>query len=181
MTLEQQFRTRVSAFLERTRISPTRFGRMALGDPNLLRQIEGGRSLTLRTADRILAFVAECESAGARDPPRRRRGRKRPPRAGRTNRSRRTTDQPMEPMEQSTNPPTRILRLAEVLARTGLSRTTIYKWMAEERFPRPVPLGTRCRGWIESELEAWFRERIAERPGEPEEAAQLTAGTRRTE
>ena len=57
MTLEQQFRSRVSAFLERTRLSPTRFGRMAMGDPGLVRQIEGGRSLTLRTADRILAFV----------------------------------------------------------------------------------------------------------------------------
>lgn len=168
MTLEQQFRSRISAFLERTRISPTRFGRMAMGDPNLMREIEGGRSLTLRAADRILAFVDEVESGGARDPPRRRRGRKRSPRAERTKRSRRTNDQPMD---ERANPPIRILRLAEVMARTGLSRTTIYERMAEGRFPRPVPLGPRSVGWIESELEAWFRERIAERPGEPERAA----------
>ncbi len=29
------------------------------------------------------------------------------------------------PMEQKTNPPTRFLRLPEVIARTGLSRSTI--------------------------------------------------------
>ena len=168
MTLEQQFRSRVTEFLERTRISPTRFGRMAMGDPNLLRQIEGGRSLTLRSADRILALVDEVESGGARDPPSRRRGRKRSPRAARTKRSRRTIDRPMS---ESTNPPTRILRLPEVLARTGVSRTTIYEWMAQERFPKPIPLGPHSVGWIESELEAWFRERTAERPGEPEKAA----------
>ena len=46
-TLQEQFDTRVSAFLARTGLSRTRFGRMALGDPNLMRQIDGGRSLTL--------------------------------------------------------------------------------------------------------------------------------------
>jgi len=47
-TLQRQFSRRVSAFLDRTGLSPTRFDRMALGDPNLMRQIDGGRSLTLR-------------------------------------------------------------------------------------------------------------------------------------
>ena len=71
-------------------------------------------------------------------------------------------------MKERTNPPTRILRLSEVQARTGLSRTTIYEWMAAGRFPRAIPLGTRCVGWIESEIEEWIRERIAESRGEPE-------------
>lgn len=46
---------------------------MALGDPSLVRRIECGRSLTLRTADRVLAFIADYAegSGGARDPPRR--------------------------------------------------------------------------------------------------------------
>ena len=55
--------------------------------------------------------------------------------------------------------------MPEVQARTGLSRTTIYRWRVAERFPQAVPLGTRCVGFIESELEAWLRERMAERPG----------------
>ncbi|MDE2653701.1 MAG: AlpA family transcriptional regulator [Gemmatimonadota bacterium] len=58
-----------------------------------------------------------------------------------------------------------MLRLPEVMARTGLSRTTIYRWRRAGRFPQAVPLGTRCVGFIESELEAWLRERIAQRPG----------------
>ncbi len=81
------------------------------------------------------------------------------------------------PMEQKTNPPTRFLRLPEVMARTGLSRSTIYVRLAEGRFPRPVALGGRAVGWIEAEVDEWVRERIAEsrfdgvRAGERGEAA----------
>ena len=159
-TLEQQFDSRVRVFLGRTGLSPTTFGMKALGDPNLMHQIDGGRSLSLRTADRILAFVSEYDgkTGGTRDPPRRPRYRKPSPRARKTNRSRATTEQPME---QRTNAPTRILRLSEVQARTGLSRTTIYEWRAEGRFPQPVGLGARSVGWIESEVNEWIGERIA--------------------
>ena len=67
-TLEEYVRSRIVAFLESTGISPTRFGRMAVGDPHLVRRIEAGRSLTLRRADRILAFIADYAggSGGAR-------------------------------------------------------------------------------------------------------------------
>ena len=51
-------------------MSPTTLGMMAVGDPNLLRQIERGRSPSPRTADRILAFMAAYAAdpggAGAR-------------------------------------------------------------------------------------------------------------------
>ena len=45
---------------------------MALGDPNLMRQIKRGRSPTLRTADRVLAFISGFgrQSGGAHHPPR---------------------------------------------------------------------------------------------------------------
>ncbi len=66
------------------------------------------------------------------------------------------------PMEQKTKPPIRILRLPEVIARTGLSRSTIYVRVAAGRFPRPVALGARAVGWIEAEVDEWVRERIAE-------------------
>ena len=70
-TLEGQFVSRVSAFLGRSGLSPTAFGKKALGDPNLMRQIARGRSPSLRTADRILAFISEQdgECRRARDPP----------------------------------------------------------------------------------------------------------------
>ena len=76
-TLEQQFNSRVSAFLGRTGLRPTTFGMKALGDAHLVRQLDGGRSLSLRTADRILAFIADydVDTGGARTPP---RGHRRP-------------------------------------------------------------------------------------------------------
>jgi len=61
----------------------------------------------------------------------------------------------------------RFLRLPEVLARTGLSRSTIYVRLDQGRFPRPVSLGARAVGWIESEVDEWIRERI-EKSREPE-------------
>ena len=89
-TLEQQFNSRVRVFLGRTGLSPTTFGMKALGDQNLMRQIDGGRSLSLRTADRVLAFVADydLDSGGPRTPPRGHRRRKPSSRARRTRRSR---------------------------------------------------------------------------------------------
>ena len=60
----------------------------------------------------------------------------------------------------------RILRFQQVQARTGLSRSTIYRRLAERAFPNPVQLGARAVGWIESEVDEWIRQRIVERRGE---------------
>ncbi len=66
-------------------------------------------------------------------------------------------------IEQETRAPgARFLRLPEVMARTGLSRSTIYVRLDQGRFPRPVSLGGRAVGWIEAEVDEWIRERIAE-------------------
>ena len=73
------------------------------------------------------------------------------------------TEQRTEP---GTNPRIRFVRLPEVVARTGLSRSTIYVRVAAGRFPQPVPLGSRAVGWIEAELDEWFSARIAERRGD---------------
>ena len=53
-----------------------------------------------------------------------------------------------------------ILRLPEVKATTGLSRSTIYMRVAEGTFPRPVGLGGRAVGWLEAEIQDWLRRRI---------------------
>ncbi len=74
------------------------------------------------------------------------------------------------PNEQRTKPPTRFLRLPEVMERTGLSRSTIYVRVAAGRFPRPVALGGRAVGWIEAEVDEWVRERIAESRFEGDQA-----------
>jgi prophage regulatory protein len=56
--------------------------------------------------------------------------------------------------------PKKILRLPVVLDRTGLSRSTVYLRVNEGRFPRPVSLGARAVGWIETEVEEWIARQI---------------------
>jgi len=53
-----------------------------------------------------------------------------------------------------------ILRLPAVKARTGLSRSTIYLRVSDGSFPRPVSLGARAVGWLESDVEGWISRRI---------------------
>ena len=53
-----------------------------------------------------------------------------------------------------------ILRLPQVLTRTGLSRSTIYLRISEGSFPRPVSLGGRAVGWIEEEVDDWLDKQI---------------------
>lgn len=50
------------------------------------------------------------------------------------------------------------LRLPEVMARTSLSRRSIYRRMGEGTFPRSVPLGENSVAWRESEIVEWMRE-----------------------
>ena len=50
----------------------------------------------------------------------------------------------------------RILRIPVVIERTGLSRAAIYKSMAEENFPRNIPIGRRAVGWLEADIEEWI-------------------------
>jgi prophage regulatory protein len=57
----------------------------------------------------------------------------------------------------------RVLRLPAVEAKTGLKSSEIYDRMAEGKFPRPVPLGIKAKGWVEAELDAWIAKLIAER------------------
>lgn len=60
--------------------------------------------------------------------------------------------------------PHRILRLPAVRQLTGLSRSSIYKLATEGRFPRPLKLGARAVGWLETEIEEWCAAKATERP-----------------
>ena len=71
-TLEQQFDSRVRVFLGRTGLSSTTFGMKALGDPNLMRQIDGGRSHVAengRTGFWPSWTDYDLDSGGPRTPP----------------------------------------------------------------------------------------------------------------
>jgi prophage regulatory protein len=54
--------------------------------------------------------------------------------------------------------PERILRINAVLDRTGLTRSTLYRKVADGTFPRQVKLSARCAGWHESGVNAWLRD-----------------------
>ncbi len=47
----------IERHLRRTGTTPTRFGRAALGDPNLVQQLRNGRELRPQTAQRIVAYL----------------------------------------------------------------------------------------------------------------------------
>lgn len=54
-----------------------------------------------------------------------------------------------------------ILRLPEVKARTGLSRSSIYNAIKTGNFPAPVPLGARAVGWVSTDIDDWIVARIS--------------------
>ena len=54
----------------------------------------------------------------------------------------------------------RVLKIKDVLSKTGLGKTTLYALIKESQFPRPISLGLRAVGWLESEIEAWIQEKI---------------------
>ena len=53
----------------------------------------------------------------------------------------------------------KMLRLAEVMERTGLSRTTIWRYEREGSFPRRRKIGKTMVGWLASEIETWLNSR----------------------
>lgn len=53
-------------------------------------------------------------------------------------------------------PPSRLLRLPEVIDRVGLRRSAIYQRMSEGRFPKSRSLGPKCAVWVEAEINDWI-------------------------
>ena len=53
-----------------------------------------------------------------------------------------------------------ILRRRHVEQRTGLSRSTLCQYMKDAAFPKPVQLGLRAVGWLESDISKWIAARV---------------------
>lgn len=60
--------------------------------------------------------------------------------------------------------PDRIVRLKTVLARTGLSRSTIYRKIAEGTFPSQLRISINGAGWHESDIDRWIADPAGWRP-----------------
>jgi len=52
--------------------------------------------------------------------------------------------------------PERIIRLRTVLERTGLSRSSVYRKIAEGTFPAQLKIGAHGAGWHESAVNRWI-------------------------
>lgn len=50
----------------------------------------------------------------------------------------------------------RVLRIKQVVELTGLARATVYKYIQERAFPRPISLVGASVGWLEAEVEFWL-------------------------
>ncbi|MCV4606732.1 AlpA family transcriptional regulator [Escherichia coli] len=55
-----------------------------------------------------------------------------------------------------------LIRLSEVLKRTGYSKAWVYSLMSRGQFPLSVKIGARAIAFIESEIDDWIDQRIAE-------------------
>jgi len=58
----------------------------------------------------------------------------------------------------------RIIRLKTVLARTGLSRSTVYRKIADGTFPTQIKISVNGTGWHESEINRWISDPARWRP-----------------
>lgn len=59
-------------------------------------------------------------------------------------------------MQQQLRTALAILRLKQVMAETGLSRSSIYRGIQAGTFPSPISLGPRSVGWHCGQIDAWL-------------------------
>ena len=52
------------------------------------------------------------------------------------------------------------IRLPEVRQRVGMSKSQIYKLIAQDQFPKPVKVSRRISCWVGAEIEQWVQEQI---------------------
>jgi prophage regulatory protein len=60
-----------------------------------------------------------------------------------------------QPIGLADNPPPSFLRMPMVMRMTGLARSTIYRLVAEKKFPGPVKLSDRAVAWRREDLILW--------------------------
>lgn len=64
----------------------------------------------------------------------------------------------------------KIIRLKTVLLRTGLSRSTLYRKIADGTFPRQLPISINGAGWHESAVDRWIADPGGYRANDSESA-----------
>lgn len=57
----------------------------------------------------------------------------------------------------------RLISIKEVMSKTSLARSTIYRYISDGVFPRSVSLGANKVAWLEKEIDEWIEEKLAQR------------------
>ncbi|MBA4711158.1 MULTISPECIES: AlpA family transcriptional regulator [Citrobacter] len=55
-----------------------------------------------------------------------------------------------------------LLRMPEIMRRTGYGKAWIYRLISQGKFPRPIKIGSRSIAFVESEVDDWINQRIEE-------------------
>jgi prophage regulatory protein len=56
----------------------------------------------------------------------------------------------------------KMIRLPTVIEQTGLSRSSIYLRMKNNKFPQSISLGDRAIAWLEEDINQWIEDKIIE-------------------
>ncbi len=57
----------------------------------------------------------------------------------------------------------KLLSVNQVLEYVPKSRTTIWRWVRQGYFPKPIPIGTTGKAWVQSEVEEWLQDQKEQR------------------
>jgi prophage regulatory protein len=61
-------------------------------------------------------------------------------------------------MKTSNHIPPRILRMPLLRQKVGLCKASIYNRIKDGTFPKPMSLGGKSVGWLESDIDAWIEQ-----------------------
>lgn len=56
------------------------------------------------------------------------------------------------------------IRIKEVATKIGLGQSTIYRMIAEGRFPKPFLIAPNRNAWIEEDIDVWLAEKAGKIP-----------------
>lgn len=55
------------------------------------------------------------------------------------------------------------IRIKQVALKVGLGQSTIYRMIAEGRFPKPFEIASKRNAWIESDIDDWLAEKAGKK------------------
>ena len=65
-------------------------------------------------------------------------------------------------VQNKTDKTLKLIRLSEVIRKTGFGKTWIYKLISAGKFPKQIKIGVRSIAFIESEIDEWIYKIISD-------------------